>query len=45
MGKEEEGGERCDAEVVVEGDWIVVVVEVEAVAVAAAAAEEGGGRN
>lgn len=45
MGKEEEGGERYGAEVVVEGDWRVVVVVVEAVAVAAAAAEEGGGRN
>lgn len=44
MGKEEEGGERYGAEVVVEGDWRVVVV-VEAVAVAAAAAAEGGGRN
>lgn len=42
MGKEEEGGERYGAEVVVEGDWRVVVVVVEAVA---AAAEEGGGRN
>lgn len=43
MGKEEEGGERYGAEVVVEGDWrVVVVVVVEAVA---AAAEEGGGRN